>query len=989
MSNGINSSQGWGLLRNLVSSMGGNTSEISNEDVQKILDKADTNNDDVVTEDEFVACFESSELYQSAEEQYLQAFKVISMVDGDASSMSAEDITSVIEAYEQLTAASAAGGAGGAGGTDTGNKTPSPTAPAATSPDAATDAPSTVDTSNIDPNSTLAQLMSQRADAILDLNTVKSENNQAVLDANSAVNSTRENYNAATQAFTDIISAKADGEQQLTECEQKVVDLQAEKDACNEQITAANERVNAADSAVSTISATLSSKKAAEPSKTKTITDPDTGESKTVDNPDYGAWQDAVLQLEAELDAANDDLEDANEALDELETSLDSIEADYDEAAAACMEQEGFMDSLTDEEKAVCQNVTAQAQALDKAQANQANVEAAYEQAIAEAQAKVDELDQAVAQKEAEEKGIEVPEGYDVDEDGNIRPVDKDGNFIEDADHSYGVQDTLPDGYTQDENGKIFDDKGNEIIVSGTDEKPQYLIKEETQEDLGFRERYDIAEDLYNNPDADWSQLEGLTTDDIKNIGSIYDKKVEDYNEELKASGTTTDSSDYKTGFSGSSKVGLESDAELLKDVEEALAYEEPNNSYADYLLEQGEWPLSEQEANDIAYELFDNPDAAWNTLLKDLTPAEIQQVESMYNVKVDDYYNKLLEADGKIMNYDVENFEYAVQDKIYATQDKDEILKALAMTPEEAQAASISDSGFADYMMTCEPPLDINNIPTSEVPEALAEILGEDSIQRKEGESDSDYMARIYDYINKLQVSEYNEETGFYESKYSNQEQIEMLTYIKDYGGTAALDAIKTSFDPMSLYNDAYNSSGLSDGLSPISEESVDTFLDIMEFNTETFGADSTAYSLVQGLYADDLNVILDSASSEQIEQLFDTVSVKDLAEQVQSSFSNGSETQLLKKLMNLSTGGSLAPENYPTTERCSELEDYKGSITKTLDALQNNQITEDEAKWILYQTYGSSDKMIEKFRDMTGGHQEDYLSPLYALYSTDSTST
>ena len=999
MSNGINSSQGWGLLRNLVANMGGKT-EVSNADVQEILDKADTNNDDVVTEDEFIACFKSSELYQSAEEQYLQAYKVISMVDGDATSMSAEDIEAAIAEFDKLQnpPASGAGGAGGGGDNGGGDKVGGNQPPAGnTNPTGVTQQPAvtpTVDTSGIDPNSTLGEAIAVRAEKIQQLNDIKSQNNQAVLDANSEVAAKRDDYNNATKAFSNAIQEKAKAGEQLTECEQQVLDLQAEKDACNEQITAANESVNAADAAVSECSSALSAIQGQEPQQSsyqKTVVED--GEEKVVDdtaayNAAHSAWEAQVLQMQAELDAANDDLEKAKENLDELEASLDAIEADYDAAAEACMEQEGFVESLGENAEQICQDVTKTGDALDNAQVEQARVEAEFDSIIAEAQKAVDDADRDVARIEAEEKGVKIPEGYDIDEDGNIRAVDADGNFIEGDDSTYGIQDTLPEG-CEIKDGKIIDKDGNEVgTVGGTADKPEYVVKQDAPKELDFRERYDLAEELYESDKPDWSKLEGLDPKDVQDIENLYNKRVDSHN-----AGLAEGEEGQKPQFADSVKAGLESNPELLKDIEESLAYEEPKDSYADYLLEKGDWPLTEQEANDIAYELFNSEDGTWDAKLAGLSPAELQQVEEMYNLKVEDYYNDLMATQGSVHPDEctVKNFEYVILEKVSDPVMRTEISKALGMTPEEAQEASAGmNPSFSDYMMETYN-MDIN---PPKMPEGLAEIIGDDNLAKREYESDADYQARIIGYINQIQSGEWNAETGTTDYKFTPQEQMEMIKYLNIEGGKEAYTLVKDYFDTNLLLGMVTNSpefyAATDNPNTPLSAETVDTFFDIMNLNTQLHGAESAANSLDIQLYPGDMLVLLESAGQQgKLDQMLQYTSIEGLAQEIQSTYSGDTETEYLNRLFDFASGGaSLAPENFnPSEQDKQDLSRFGNSITKTLDALASGEIDADAAKWVLSQAYDSPEAMMDAFRGMTNGNQEKYLTQLFGLYSTEST--
>lgn len=96
MSGGINNFQGWNLFKNLMSQTSSGN-EVNRDEFQKIMNNADTNNDGIVTEDEFRSSFNAHKSSSSDEELYADAYKLISSLDGDLSALSCEELNSLLK----------------------------------------------------------------------------------------------------------------------------------------------------------------------------------------------------------------------------------------------------------------------------------------------------------------------------------------------------------------------------------------------------------------------------------------------------------------------------------------------------------------------------------------------------------------------------------------------------------------------------------------------------------------------------------------------------------------------------------------------------------------------------------------------------------------------------------------------------------------------------------------------------------------------------
>ena len=122
MTSGINTTS-WAQLMKLASQVTGKT-DISTEELQKLLKEADKNGDGILELQEFKDAFLTSEEYMKLEEEFLEAFEEISKLDKEAESISEKDIADAIAEYDKANVEEVApppsGGGGGGGGGGTG-----------------------------------------------------------------------------------------------------------------------------------------------------------------------------------------------------------------------------------------------------------------------------------------------------------------------------------------------------------------------------------------------------------------------------------------------------------------------------------------------------------------------------------------------------------------------------------------------------------------------------------------------------------------------------------------------------------------------------------------------------------------------------------------------------------------------------------------------------------------------------------------------------
>ena len=514
------------LLKSLASKVGGK-SEVTNEDVEKMMKDADTDGDGIISEAEFKEVYMSTDEYEKLEEDYLEAFEAIAELDGEEG-ISEEDMDTAVEKYEEEQAekeaqdAAGGGGGGGGGGGPTGSN-PNTTPNTTTDPEGTSDG--SLDPVSLSEQHTMDELSGKRNDAMDTLSSQREAKEAAIAEAEAATEAKKTDYDAATKAVADKIREK---DTELTKAEQEIVDLEDCKTALNSEIdtqeTAVSEAKTAADDAkaqVSDIEGQISSLGSAPP-QTITVTDSEGNES-TVPNPAYEQWVAQKEALEAQLAEAKDaqaeaeiELAEAEEQLTGLKDELTLIESTLTSKINEYAQTEAAADQ---EIQQLNQDVTNASNEYNDAKAAENEIAAPFDA----------EMDKAKADLEAYDEAMEIeemPEDWSKEDKAGLEEVDKS---------------SIPAGY-EIKDGKIYDAEGNEVgkVVAGeedeaTGEKSEdryYMKKEAEEPNLSFIERYDIAQELANaeDPEKAWKEVDfsKLSSEDIAKIGELYEKEMEE-----------------------------------------------------------------------------------------------------------------------------------------------------------------------------------------------------------------------------------------------------------------------------------------------------------------------------------------------------------------------------------------------------------------------------------------------------------------------------
>ena len=393
MTNGITSSQGWTILKSLAQKAGveGN---LSKQDVEKIMKAADTNNDGSISADEFSAA--AKDKVDATEEQYLEAFKVISKNDGDDASISDADIekaitdflngsgtdsTKALDNTESADAANSADstdttgatentagntGATNNGSTNTGSSNQGSNN--ATSTDTTVSLQPTVEAVSLTGEEDLQTLQSGRSDTLAALQ--EARNQKASLDSDPAVVEANQKVTTAETSYNDSLTALEKKEGEKTETEKAVLEQKALKDendqakqakneeitakneeitakneaitAKNEEITAKNAELTAANTAVTNARSSVSSLQGSEPQQSdykkteRRESQNSAGQTvyTEVEVDDTAAYNAAHSAWEAQLEAAEAALKDAENQVTETQEAIDIATEELETAKA-------------------------------------------------------------------------------------------------------------------------------------------------------------------------------------------------------------------------------------------------------------------------------------------------------------------------------------------------------------------------------------------------------------------------------------------------------------------------------------------------------------------------------------------------------------------------------------------------------------------------------------------------------------------------------
>lgn len=478
-------SQAYDVMKKLAEKVGG-SEDISYTKAKKILKKADTDGDGIISLSEFKDFYMSTEEYENLEDEYLEAFELLGDLDGEEG-FSFDDIDSAIkeakesEKSKEAESPSAASGVSGGGGSGGGTSS-------------LTSDKSEVSTSNVKSvsltgNETAEELRTDRSETLSQLSDLEKEksdikSNETYKNAEDAYKNSTQDYDDSLDALADIYKEKQEAGEALTEEQENFIALEEardalteEKSAQNEVIDGINQQISETETAKADLESQLGSLEPPSESLKVPIYDPETGEQTGVDTSAYDAAMAAYEAQKAELEAQiaekeselvelEQNLAEAEEKLEEIDNKIfendkqiyetlesleqatenveqvDEAEAEQVKATAASMEQ-----YLTDWQNLlqVENELTTQIDAdIDQLRANLK----VYDDAIDEKDKEQEELlpdgmhskNGYIYEGEGEdaklmlpvsqsEEGANLPSGYEVNEDEGI-VVDEDGNTV-------------------------------------------------------------------------------------------------------------------------------------------------------------------------------------------------------------------------------------------------------------------------------------------------------------------------------------------------------------------------------------------------------------------------------------------------------------------------------------------------------------------------------------------------------------------------------
>lgn len=410
MTNGITGSQGWTILKALAKNAG-IEGELTSKDVEKIMKSADTNNDGKISIDEFTAAAQSA--VDATEEQYLEAFKVISKNDGDDTEISDDDILKAIEDFTN-----------GVENTDSTKASDSTKSSDSTKNNvqkkATTDQTNTeqiqitpsVSAVSLTGEEDLETLQTGRSDMLAQLQQKRAEKSQ--LDSDPAVVQANQNVSNAETSYNDSLTALEQKETNLTETEQAVLEQQNLKKENDAAISEQKQAIATAENNVSSAQSALDTCKGSEPSQssyTKTQKNADGTTSTVNDTQAYSAahseWEAQKNKLEAELANAEVELAQEEVALSELETK----EVEIDTAIAEIIQQaEDAGEEVSAELKAVSDNLNAKYDAKNNLAQVKMEKTAQTEVDIAQLQANLEQYTNAISTAKAKENEAKMSE---------------------------------------------------------------------------------------------------------------------------------------------------------------------------------------------------------------------------------------------------------------------------------------------------------------------------------------------------------------------------------------------------------------------------------------------------------------------------------------------------------------------------------------------------------------------------------------------------
>ena len=564
MTSPLGDTTSWSVLMQLAGKVNGDK-ELTTDELKKLLEDADANNDGVIELAEFKEAFLSAEEYSNLEEDFLEAFDAIAELDDVDASISDKDIEMAIKEFEDAQKVETPSGGGSYGGSGNGGN-----------------GGDKKDSTDLD-SKQLPELKSERSDVLSDISSKRAEKEEALSKVDADIAGTQEDYNEATASFLELAEAGAENDEALAAIVSEIGIFEGQKNALQGQISEQEGLISETTTQISTISSSLSSLE--EPSKTIEYFNEETQQTETQDNPAYAEYLQQKEALENELAAAEQELAKQEEELTALEGDLTITEDHLEAKMLEYMATKESAGTLTQAERDAMTAVDTAKTAYDTAKGQVKEVETQYDKEIDALQASLIAYNDAITEKE-----LTLPEGYSS-ENGELTNGENNLLYLEDG--------KLPDGY-KIVDGKIVDADENTVgLVTGDEENQQlYLIQEKEPESKGYATAYYVAANLFDatmNGDEEARAKMWETTDfsmyspsDLALIQEIYDRMVSDYNSipenKDKQAGTFMETAEKELNDEEATQVTYELIKNAIDKVENRIEVE-PNN-FEKYLEE-------------------------------------------------------------------------------------------------------------------------------------------------------------------------------------------------------------------------------------------------------------------------------------------------------------------------------------------------------------------------------------------------------------------
>lgn len=544
MGNGVNDfSSAWTLLKKLAAENSNgefNKKNITNEQVQSIMLGADTDDDGVVSESEFRTAFFSSEAYSDLEQEYLDAFDMVSGADGVHGTLSEQDMSNemvannggVNKGSDEGTMSERAGGGNNGGGSNGGG--PGGSNPAGTTAASMPERKTASDLLAGNPDK--QTLVNGQADALAAIDAERTAHEQAVSEYEGQVAAQQEAWDKQTDAFNEVLENA-----ELTK--EATIEAREGVDAANEKREAVDAQVSEQSSAVDTAKAKVSALKGAEPDPYIEVVVGENEDGSPITesqpNPEHATWVAELADAEAEVTEAEETLE-----------SLKEDQAEAEEAYNKAVEN--FM-TVAEQEKELPQEIADAKAELDTAKDAYNEVKTDKPPEITQHKQKMDILQaNANAYRDAVMTlETNIPEGYKM-ENGKIvedlpEGSDKVPHTLEESEkENFPANAEFPADGTS---GAIIDKETGEIIgqvtVDSEGNATYFEMGLQEPEPLTYSSKYDMAaalfeggidekgnpipaEDMWTNGKIDFTNM---SSEDVAEIAEIYDNMVAEYNE--------------------------------------------------------------------------------------------------------------------------------------------------------------------------------------------------------------------------------------------------------------------------------------------------------------------------------------------------------------------------------------------------------------------------------------------------------------------------